>query len=738
MTNIFEYLYPKYKLDPNKKIRLITLFSGYDSQKLAFDYLGINVEHYKAIEFDKYACQTLNEIHGTNFQPVDIKSVGGGYLDIVDKSNYQYIMTYSFPCFAGDSLVLTDKGYKEIKEVKVGDFVLTHNNKYEKVLNVYDNGVKDICRIKGMSFDEIKTTKNHKFLVRTMHREWDKQNENYKRPFEEPKWKEVEKLTKNDYLGVAINQNSIIPKWEGIDFLWRDGRKPRHKNQLEKYMTNADFWWLIGRYMGDGWIRNQGGIIICCDKNKTYEITDKLKKLFNYSISKEKTTDKIHIPLKELGLFVEQFGKGAKNKKLTNTILDLPIDLLESFIVGYESTDNYITKNGLYKISSISKSLIYGIGQCIAKVYKTPYKIYSYNRGEKYVIEGRTCNSNKIYELAYKKEKRKQDKAFYEKGYFWFPITSIEDIGQEEVYDIQVENDHSYTIQNTIVHNCTDLSLAGKRAGMQKGSGTRSSLLWEVERLLNETKELPDVLIMENVKQVLTTEGWQDWCLFLEKKGYSNYAQVLNAKNYGIPQNRERCFMISILGEYNYTFPKSMKLKYKLKDLLDSQVDEKYFISQKMILGMKKTKFNCYKYDNNNMTNKAIIKTLTTSTGERAPLFIEVVKDTENYIEWKEPGKLDIDCRAFKEDKIAPTTTTPKSKVLLNDLRIRRFTPKECFRLMGVKDSDSNKITCNDTQKYKQSGNSIVTTCLMAIYSQLFDNVDYVYYIEKLLSQLKE
>ena len=332
---------------------------------------------------------------------------------------------------------------------------------------------------------------------------------------------------------------------------------------------------------------------------------------------------------------------------------------------------------------------------------------------------------------------------------------------------------------------CTDLSLAGKRRGMQKDSGTRSSLLWEVERLLNETKELPDVLIMENVKQVLTADGWEDWCLFLEQKGYSNYAEVLNAKNYGIPQNRERCFMVSILGEYNYTFPKRIKLKHKLKDLLDTQVDEKYFISEKMILGMKKTKFNSYGYDDNNMTNRKITKTLTTSTGGRAPLFIEipeatktgfkqafegdgvyinrpyqkrgtvqnnmsqtiktqldigvVVRDSENYIEWKTPGRLDIDCRAYKEDKIASTTTTtPKQKVLLNDLRIRRFTPKECFRLMGVKDSDSNKITCSDTQKYKQAGNSIVTTCLMAIYSQLYDDVDYVYYIEKLLKQLKE
>ena len=89
--------------------------------------------------------------------------------------------------------------------------------------------------------------------------------------------------------------------------------------------------------------------------------------------------------------------------------------------------------------------------------------------------------------------------------------------------------------------------------GMSKGSGTRSGLLWEVERLLNETIELPQVLVMENVPQVHSEDNMKDfraWIDFLESKGYTNYYQDLNAKNYGVAQNRERCFMVSILGEY--------------------------------------------------------------------------------------------------------------------------------------------------------------------------------------------
>ena len=98
-----------------------------------------------------------------------------------------------------------------------------------------------------------------------------------------------------------------------------------------------------------------------------------------------------------------------------------------------------------------------------------------------------------------------------------------------------------------------------------------------------------------------------------------------------------------------------------------------------------------------------------------------VVKDTPNYIEWEEKGKLDIDCRAWKENAIAPTTTTPKNKVLLNNLRIRKLTPKECWRLMGVRDADYEKVAKNQSNAslYHLAGDSIVVNVLMAIFKQL-------------------
>ena len=148
--------------------------------------------------------------------------------------------------------------------------------------------------------------------------------------------------------------------------------------------------------------------------------------------------------------------------------------------------------------------------------------------------------------------------------------------------DLGITDTDKYCYIMTYSFPCQDLSVAGKQKGMQKGSGTRSGLLWEVERLLNEVENLPQVLLMENVPQVHSKANmpdFQKWIDFLESKGYSNYWQDLNAKNYGVAQNRNRCFMVSILGDYTYDFPNPIPLEKTMKDYLEDEVDEKYYIN---------------------------------------------------------------------------------------------------------------------------------------------------------------
>lgn len=403
---------------------------------------------------------------------------------------------------------------------------------------------------------------------------------------------------------------------------------------------------------------------------------------------------------------------------------------------------------------------------------------------------------------------------------------------------------------------CQDFSLAGLQAGGDEGSGTRSSLMYETIRIVKKLK--PKYVVWENVKNLLSKKHKHNFDIYiymLEQLGYKSYYQVLNAKDYGIPQNRERVFTISIRNDIDkeFIFPAKQELKLRLKDMLEDEVDEKYYLSddkissiahwkayqkpfekvqgkesivptltargageehsgmitvcdelenttnlQEQCLNVKKTfvekKYEKFAEENGyipemfNPYNESEIKdvapaqtTQCGSTGSSATVLLK--KDTENYIEWEEKGKLDCDCRAYKEDKISGAImTTPKNKVLLKEqlcnklieegkvkefdvirhsysksrmkdwenrnieknnevptldtrcdclgvtvanvsgLRIRKLTPKECWRLMGFNDEDyekASKVNTN-TQLYKQAGNSIVVNVLESIFKNLF------------------
>ena len=133
---------------------------------------------------------------------------------------------------------------------------------------------------------------------------------------------------------------------------------------------------------------------------------------------------------------------------------------------------------------------------------------------------------------------------------------------------------------------CQDLSSAGKMKGMEEGSETRSSLLWQVKRLLTECTELSQVLVMENVPEIVGTKNmpqFAKWLAFLDSLGYKTRWQVLNTKDFGIPQNRARCFAVSVLGDYLYEPPKGFPLQVRLKDVLEKYVDEKYYLNEETV-----------------------------------------------------------------------------------------------------------------------------------------------------------
>ena len=315
--------------------------------------------------------------------------------------------------------------------------------------------------------------------------------------------------------------------------------------------------------------------------------------------------------------------------------------------------------------------------------------------------------------------------------------------------DLGITDTDKFAYLLTYSFPCQDLSSAGLGKGMEKGSGTRSSLLWEVERLLDECEELPQVLLMENVPEVIGTNNikhFAKWLEKLESLGYKNKWQCLNAKDYEIPQNRDRCFMVSILGDYYYEFPKTTPLKLRLKDMLEDNVDESFYLSERMIDYFEKHSEECKEKGNGfrfTPTNgDCVSKCITTRAGGRmddnfildgqSGLIQPVDRkyklngaEREEHIEWKNDGlshalrtsvipvtaeinlrtknkrlvsmldKIDLaKCQAIDmynqcvNEEMQTITTrvdASNSTAVTQNYRIRKLTPKECWRLMGVK-----------------------------------------------------
>jgi DNA (cytosine-5)-methyltransferase 1 len=282
---------------------------------------------------------------------------------------------------------------------------------------------------------------------------------------------------------------------------------------------------------------------------------------------------------------------------------------------------------------------------------------------------------------------------------------------------------------------CQDISLAGNQKGMVDGSRSNYgfTFLETVENMAYADR--PNILLMENVRALFSEKFRDDWReiqLRLENMGYMNYADILNAKDYGVAQNRERVFIVSIKGDYNYNFPKPIKLDKRLKDYLEDEVDEKYYLKDEVIQNTflnYKGNFNRKKIFLNNVNKKDISQTITTKMDRAESQYVtepfEILVKTNNQDNLVYKTKEDDmpRHRIYDIKSVGFTITTNESQQpnITDGVKIRKLTPKECGRFMGLHDDEIDKILAvnSNTQSYKQFGNSIVVDVLEAIFKQL-------------------
>ena len=322
---------------------------------------------------------------------------------------------------------------------------------------------------------------------------------------------------------------------------------------------------------------------------------------------------------------------------------------------------------------------------------------------------------------------------------------------------------------------CQDISLAGQQKGLlnDDGTKTRSGLFFDALRIIEHTQ--PQIAIAENVKNLTSqkfSEQFDTVLSSLENVGYNNYWKVLNAKDYEVPQNRERVFIISIRKDIDtgvFEFPDPVPLKKCLKDLLEDSVEEKYYVDpervknlipqltekqisntvrggdrEPMILVRANTKKGYevaelgdsinLEYPNSTTrrgrVGKQIAQTITTSPQQGGVVLKPTVKGVNDMVEPVNPMP-DGTCRTIKNQYYKTSqanferSTTFGATGVQDGLAIRKLTPKECFRLMGFDDSDVDLLMQNgisNTQLYKMAGNSIVVNVLEFIFCQIFDD----------------
>jgi len=275
---------------------------------------------------------------------------------------------------------------------------------------------------------------------------------------------------------------------------------------------------------------------------------------------------------------------------------------------------------------------------------------------------------------------------------------------------------------------CQDISMAGVRRGFDFNSNTRSSLGWKMIQFLREIKEPPKVVIFENVAAITNVNMRRTLNLFkkdLEDLGYTLYDQVLTALDYGTPQNRERYFLVAIKGNYLYYFPEKIKLKLRLKDLLEKDIDPNLVLSEKVPFDLQKFVEN-RNYDKN---SKLICKNLK---GRRKRYVINLYRfiDGKNHCGRDTSSRYNQTARLWSMNGYCPTltanSTEDTSKMIIykdNCFFVKKISPLESWRFMGFSDDDFYKaksIGISNRQLFKQAGNSIATNVIYYILKNLF------------------
>ena len=462
------------------------------------------------------------------------------------------------PCFTAGQMVLTESGYKPIEEIQVGELVMTHKGRLRKVLKVGNKKAK-VGKLEAIGHRAITCTPNHPFLSIYYTKRVKRQNGKSVRVPEwtAPEWVPASELPESQWLSLT--------KYENTDNTIKTSK-------LNQSQDRAMF--LVGMYVGDGYIRKWKGrakkaVVLCINEQKLQVFKEKFYDI-SATISRQKTAIKVTICDSELAdWLLENFGEHSSGKRVPSWVLGH--SLRKHFLDGYLLTDGSATSYG-YTLTTNSHSVGFGVADLFNTLgYAATCKYVIVP--ETCVIEGRVCHQNNKYQVrAYQQNISRKSRLL--DGWLCRTVISFKNLPDPEiVYNIEVEEDHSYILEGAVVHNCQAFSVAGQRKSLDDDRGNLSLVFCEIANAIDTVRTLrghqPAIVFWENVPGVLNTKDNAFGCFLaglvganapLESgtdgnkwptAGYVAGPQrqvawrTLDAQYHGVPQRRRRVFVVA-------------------------------------------------------------------------------------------------------------------------------------------------------------------------------------------------
>lgn len=514
--------------------------SGIEAPSVAWHSLGWKPLWFSEIE--PFPCALLKERYPT------VPNLGDmTLLEQRDDLPVPDVFIGGTPCFPKGTLVLTQRGLLDISEVVRGDQVLTHKGRYQRVVRT-GRKIASTWRLKGQGVSELITTEEHPFYARSMGRKWNNTRRAYDRVPEKPSWTKASEL-----------KDSFWASPEGFPSLPVPPVMPAGNELPVPGEGSADFWWLVGFWLGNGWTRIEArhSFVLLSDAREDIGVVEqKVAAIGLHSSATEDTAVRLQVGNSAWARWLdENFGCYSDGKQFPAWVLGMETVARQSFLDGYLYADGHDTANGA-GFTTVNKRVVMGI-RLLAQSLGSSVSVHRHMPEEHKVIQGRVVNQQPWYRGSIYKKARS---AFAEGGFWWGRVRRSELTGRvEEVFNLEVEEDNSYTADGQVVHNCQAFSTAGLRGGLEDARGNLALVFC---RLVGKLR--PQWVIWENVPGVLSIDGGRAFGSILgglAEFGYGWSYRVLDAQFIGgcdlhvqergrgpVPQRRRRVFVVAHSG----------------------------------------------------------------------------------------------------------------------------------------------------------------------------------------------